>query len=632
MGPRLLLLCTLVLGTAALATACGSRAPTERMNVILICLDTVRADHLGVYGYNARATTPFLDSLASRSTLFEDASSTAGWTKPSVASFFTGTMPSEHGVYEGSARFELGKATDVLPEEAETLAESFQSRGYRTGAFIKNAQLRPGNGFEQGFDVFKDEVGDARAVRWSGLDWVDEGGADPFFLYLHFLDAHWPYAVPDDYATLFAPREAVERYQSKSFREVRDAIHDGEREFSSAEREALVALYDGSLRYLDDQLRVLWKGLEIRGIAENTIVCVVADHGEEFGEHGRIGHGHGLWENLLRVPWILYVPGDAPVRVTSPVSLLDLYPTLLKTAGIAVPANGLAIDRRAQPRGETRIFAEHKAPDEYQHSLRLRGDKLVRRAKPPRVLVAPDAFPVSVGSRWEAELEHDAEGALVATQLKPRKEDPGELTELKGYVVDWSESGFELGGIRVRCTSSVEVQPSDGVRDSLLGDGRAVKVKGVFREGLFQAERVKLYPLGESVDFEIRGAVDRVLDQDPVLRVSIGGLFFDVDERTAFKDLDDAGKQKPRMTREQVVEWLELGTGASGFSSSVKTFDLERDPAEMSPRSLESMNELSDTLVRVARELVDRRFFSADDRLTLTAETIELLRAVGYAE
>ncbi|MFT5289977.1 MAG: choline-sulfatase, partial [Planctomycetota bacterium] len=267
---------------AVLGLSCGAESKVEQRprNVILICWDTVRADHLGPYGYSLRPTTPALDALATRSTVFTDASATAGWTKPSVPSILTGLMPAEHGVFEGSASFELGKTTDVLPESAVTLAEVFQGRGFRTAAFVKNAQLRPGNGFEQGFETYRDEVGDARDIRWAGLDWLDSlQPEDSFFLYLHALDAHWPYAIPDAAAKRFVELERVRMFQEKSFKEIVDRIQDGEREFSADERNDLLALYDGAISYLDQQLGFLIEGLALRGLEEDTVIVLVSDHG-----------------------------------------------------------------------------------------------------------------------------------------------------------------------------------------------------------------------------------------------------------------------------------------------------------------------------------------------------------------
>ena len=147
-----------------LLAACGSASEgegTRRPDVIFVCMDTVRADHLGCYGHD-RDSSPNLDALAERSIVFADASATACWTKPSVPSYLTGTYPLQHGVYRGSARDATGTRSDALPEAAWTIAEAFSGAGYQTGAFVRNAQLRHGLGFEQGFDVYLDEAGDAR--------------------------------------------------------------------------------------------------------------------------------------------------------------------------------------------------------------------------------------------------------------------------------------------------------------------------------------------------------------------------------------------------------------------------------------------------------------------------------------
>ncbi|MFT5151789.1 MAG: choline-sulfatase, partial [Planctomycetota bacterium] len=290
-----------LLGTSLACFACGPRSDAGTpMNVIVICLDTVRADHLGCYGYEKRETTPFMDSLAERSVLFEDASSTAGWTKPSVPSILTGMLPLQHGVYRGSARSENGAVSDVLADEALTLAEVYSERGYQSAAFVRNAQLRRGLGFEQGFDLYRDKAGDAREIRWRTSDWLDERDTQrPFFLYLHYLDAHWPYPVPEEYATRFTSPEQVEFLRSSDWRRLRDAVNDGAEQLSDDQLDALLALYDGALRYIDDELARLWEKLERDGLADDTIICIVADHGEEFMEHGRIGHGNGLYETLL---------------------------------------------------------------------------------------------------------------------------------------------------------------------------------------------------------------------------------------------------------------------------------------------------------------------------------------------
>ena len=370
------------LGLTALAGGCGDPPPLDHPNVVLVCIDTLRADHVGCYGYE-RDTTPWIDSLSAESLVFADACATSSWTRPSVPSFLTGTYPIEHGLYGLE-----GQVTHALSEQALTLAEVFRDHGWRTGAIVRNPQLALGNGFEQGFEVYRDQSGDAAEIGVRAREWLASlDGEEPYFLYLHYLDAHWPYPLPDEYATRFGGAQ-LEDLWGPDAGLVRDAINDREQEAVAAELEQLLALYDGGIRYVDDQLAAVCAAIGERGDWDDTIVCIVSDHGEEFMEHGRIGHGHALHENLLRVPWILRIPGRRGRTVDEPVSLIDVFPTLLAAAGLDAPATD-AVNRLADPHAERPVFAELKELRRYQHSLRRGSRKVVRRYKPKEV---PDAL------------------------------------------------------------------------------------------------------------------------------------------------------------------------------------------------------------------------------------------------
>jgi arylsulfatase len=626
------LLAVLAVPGAACSLAGGS---TEgRPNVVLICLDTVRADHLGSYGYS-RPTTPAIDALAGRALVFTRASATAGWTKPSVPSFLTGTYPCQHGVYEGSAFSEAGEVTDLLPAEALTLAEAFQQSGYGTAAFVHNAQLRAGNGFEQGFEVYQQAELDARALRWHGLDWLDARGASgdarPFFLYLHFLDAHWPYSAPEEWVTRFAPAQATQRFRGRESRALYSAINAGEHVMTADDRAALVALYDGALAYLDSELGRLFAGLELRGLAADTIVCIVADHGEEFGEHGKVGHGHGLWESLLHVPWILAVPGRGAERHDGLVSLIDLFPTLLAAAGIEPPAGHEGVDRLAEPRAARAILAEHKAPDRYFQTLRVGDEKLLRGFRPPpggaEARRAPSIAP---GTRWEAELALVG-GELVATQLKPRDEETSELPELKGLVEAATPSEFRIAGIRVRYDEDTKRQTDVGTSGPELANGQVVKARGALEQGALAAERIKFYAPGEDARPEIRGTVESF---DPgASRLSLSGFAIRVGPET---ELEDGVERSERhLTRNQVVDLLLAGAGfhasANGYESTRELFDLARDRGESAPRPVEPGTVLDGQLDQLASALVRTRIFGASDQKALDATALRELQEIGYA-
>ena len=617
-------------GCSPEANSAAASEPGPR-NVILICWDTVRADHLGPYGYTERETTPFLDELAARPTVFEDASAASGWTKPSVPSFLTGTFPAEHGVYEGSAGFDLGKTTDVLPEESLTLAEVFQGRGYDTAAFIKNAQLRPGNGFEQGFDRYVDEAGDARDIRWQALDWLDQrDGEEPFFLYLHALDAHWPYAIPDEAATRYLDAEPVEWIQSRAYEDAVDAYHDGERTFTDEEWDAMHALYDGSLRFLDDQLRELFRGLELRGLEDDTIVILLSDHGEEFGEHGRIGHGHGLHENLLRVPLIFHVPGRESARHAHPVSLVDVFPTVLGLFGWEADVHPVAVDRLAEPSRRRPIFAEHKAPDRYLQSIRDQESlaKTVRSTRPHRPTAPTEgALAMPIGVQVEAKLVWEREGFYAKEVESGDEEDAGKV-ELKGVLETAAESGYRISQIPVHVTASTDLRWGDDVNDTELRAGRSVKLEGAFRDGAFHAERLKLYPADADAGLELRGPLlAGTLQEDATGTLTIGGLELRVD---AWTDLDlPSAKKKRRMTREQVVEVVDGDASPEDYEVELTWYQLDADPDELDPR--DDPAPLETLLDNLTRALGQRRLFDEDDRIHLTQDAIDALRAIGYA-
>ena len=614
----------------SLLAACGTQ-PVSAVDgaaprgVILICIDTLRADRLGCYGYDARETSPRIDELARRSTVFADVTAPAGWTKPSVPSFLTGLYPLQHGVYEGSARGLAGTSSDALPDDATTLAERFRDAGWRTAAFVRNAQLRPGLGFEQGFELYRDEAGDARSIRWRALDWLDGLGPDePFFLYLHLLDVHMPYPIPDECVERFLPLDRAAPFREEGWRDLRDAVNDGERELTAGERGDLDALYDASIRYVDDELGRLLDGLALRGLDGDAIVAIVSDHGEELGERGRIGHGHGLSEVLLSVPWILHVPGEPGQRVESPVNLVDLYPTLLASAGLALDGAVAGIDRRTRPTAARPLFAEHKAPDRYLQSLRAGSSKLVRAFEGDGS--RESALPIGRGERWEAEFELGGDGALRATQLKPRDEDPDDPTELKGVLLGGPRA-WTIAGIPVELPDALELQWADGAEGAELGAGAPLKLRGTFEGGRFRAVRAKLYPTGGEVDHEVRGRVDavRAPDESGPGEIVLGGFTLPFDGDTKVR-----AEERERMSRGEARAAAALGEAAveHGFTLERWSYDLATDPLELAPANADPRG-LGEGLDRTGAELLES-LLAEGERVELDAAALKALEDIGY--
>jgi arylsulfatase A-like enzyme len=296
-------------------------------NIIVYLVDTLRADRLGCYG-STKSLTPSIDAFARGATLFEDTVAQASWTRPSVTSILTGFDPLYHGV----------KTTeDRLTDEAWTLPEFLKAAGYRTAAFSTNPHISAETGLAQGFDDFQlfPEDPSSEAVNRRVLGWLDEArGPSPFFLYIHTLDPHAPYQPPFDLLARFAPGVAPLAGTYEEIRRVY-AARGAERERGM---EQLAALYDAEVAGNDRSFGELLAALKERNLADSTLVVFVADHGEEFDEHGFLGHGNNLYNESLRVPLILRWPGQTRgERVKSLAQHIDLLPTLLHAAGLQPP-------------------------------------------------------------------------------------------------------------------------------------------------------------------------------------------------------------------------------------------------------------------------------------------------------
>jgi len=304
-------LCGALVGVATLIQSSCVRprpAPTAAgFNLLLITLDTVRADRLGAYGYG-KIQTPNLDRLASEGVRFAEAGSPVPLTLPAHATILSGLLPPRHGVRNNGA--------ERFPEEPATLATRLGAAGYRTGAFIGAFVLDRRFGLGRGFDHYDDDIPQetnagldaerpGRVVTDRALAWLAEKSEKPFFVWVHLYDAHAPYAPPEPFRTLYADRP-----------------------------------YDGEIAEVDAQVGRLLGELAKQGLAGRTVVAVVGDHGEALGEHGELTHGLLVYEPSLHVPLLLRVPGVLPAGwvVKTPVSLVDLAPTLAGLLERPLPA------------------------------------------------------------------------------------------------------------------------------------------------------------------------------------------------------------------------------------------------------------------------------------------------------
>lgn len=307
----LLCLATLVLG-------CGAGIEPDvgpRPDVAIVLIDTLRRDHLDLYGYRTE-TAPFLRELAEQSAVFERAYSTSSWTAPATATVLTGLYPPRHGVVMGFNAYgkEAGGedvaedelSLTILPTGVPTLGELFSAAGYQTFGVASNVNVSPERGFARGFDRFeRRRKDDAEALAETLVEWARERDPGrPALWYVHLNDVHRPYDPRAPWYVEAGPGIAEAR-----------------------------ARYDSEIRYVDEVLRELWADL---GWDESTVVCVLADHGEEFQDHGGTGHRFQLYGELMNVALLLRAPGftDLGMRVTEPVSLIDVLPTLAALCGL----------------------------------------------------------------------------------------------------------------------------------------------------------------------------------------------------------------------------------------------------------------------------------------------------------
>lgn len=305
----------------------ADRRAGARPSVLLISLDTLRADRLGSYGY-ARPITPKLDALAAQGTLLERAIAPAPWTLPSHVSIFTSLLPFDHHTRWSWMR---------VPPARAMLAERFRDAGYRTAAFTGAAYVAGAYGFRQGFETYRDydeeREGGIDAVLDPALRWLRETRGRPRFTFVHTYEPHTPYVHRE-----FAREEDRGRLGAALTNVDVESMHDGVLDLTESERRYVSDLYDGDVACTDRRLGAFLDAAESQGLLENTIVLVLSDHGEEFWEHvprHSAGHGHSLYQELIHVPWIIRAPGiPAGRRLRTPVSLIDVGPTLLDLAGL----------------------------------------------------------------------------------------------------------------------------------------------------------------------------------------------------------------------------------------------------------------------------------------------------------
>ncbi len=338
-------------------------AATEKLpDILLISIDSLRPDHLGCYGYG-RDTSPALDKLAADGTLFENTVSTTSWTLPAHISLFTSMDISVHGVAHDGLSLHPGIGT---------LAQELKKNGYATAAFCSSPYMSPAFGFDRGFDLYhnidlednkiadttlpnpeqRDGVhGEITSPRITELatEWIRSHREKPFFLFLHFWDVHFDYIPPPPYDRRFDPD-----YTGKI--DGRDYWHNEKinPQMDPRDLEHIIALYDGEIAYVDQHLEQIFGVLKELGLDDRTLIVVTADHGDEFFEHGGKGHRSTLFDEVVKIPLIVRPPGGNRTgrKVPGQVSIIDIAPTILELAGVAVPGWMQGVSLAPAIRGE----------------------------------------------------------------------------------------------------------------------------------------------------------------------------------------------------------------------------------------------------------------------------------------
>ena len=293
--------------------------------IILISLDTLRADHLGIYGYH-RNTTPYIDAFARENIIFENAVVQSACTLPSHMSIMTSLYPSSHGVQSETQR---------LSEEHVTLAELVRKGGYKTAAFADGAFMRGVYGFNKGFDLYDGDKREGIAcILPKAKKWLEENKSNPFFLFVHCYDIHDPYTPPPPYDSIFHDFTytgnfipTTQNMQAAAWR--RKEVHD-------EDLRHIKALYDGGIRYTDEKIGAFLSFLHDAGLKDNTLIIITSDHGEEFQEHGSFLHWKLYFRPNLHVPLIMHIPGfpKKEIRINELVQSIDIFPTILDSADL----------------------------------------------------------------------------------------------------------------------------------------------------------------------------------------------------------------------------------------------------------------------------------------------------------
>ena len=472
----------------------GSNRP---QGVILIVADTLRRDHLNMYGYK-RETAPFMTRLASDGALFKDAISQATWTKVSQPSIMTSLYPSAHGVKD---------FTDKLPASANTMAESFRDAGYATVSYSSVLFTGKFTNLHQGFEELHEStsVADPESSK-TAREYVDrlsrwlEGHKNvPFFAFLHVFDPHDPYEPYPPYNGLYADLSKKEQHEEQ-LKKVTEVIKDPlMKNFGMPSRDELKQAgldpdayvkydedwYDGSIRALDAEVARLYERLRMLGLSDKTLIVFTSDHGEEFLDHGRMFHGQTAYAELDQVPLFFHLPGVVPSKVVvdQTVQSIDIMPTILALAGLREP--GKLMGRSLVPLMSGRGAAEYRHLERKWRSVHASGDAgpppAITEKQPTKSAGGPpprDTGSVAlIWNGWKLIQNYEHPAGMPEFELYKRAEDPLDHHN----VADAHPEQVKADATDDRCLASTGESSgsSEGRRARESVQGRAAEAAGV---------------------------------------------------------------------------------------------------------------------------------------------------------
>ncbi len=414
-----------------LFASCASRPGEEpRPNVILIVVDSLRRDALGCYGAPA-GSSDAIDALAAGGVRFSTCISQAPWTLPSTTTILSGLYPTSHGTTNIPSR---------IPSSVPLLAGRMKKLGYRTGAVVSHDLVGSGRGFERGFDFFDESNArghtyvSSKSVTDIALDWIDRGG-EPFFLFVHYFDPHFVW-VEHEGLTPDAPYDGPLRPGMNIWK-----IRDEAETLGRDDIDYLRRLYAGEVRFTDKEIGRLAAHLEETGLDGATVILLTADHGEEFLEHGWLGHTRNLYQNLLAVPLIVRAPGRLEPAVREDAAMLvDVVPTILRLAGVKksdMPQNlpGTALFDRVM--GDRPLFSEvdYDPNDEEGGVPRMR--RKMQKTAHLRSVIAGDWKAIENRAAGTAELYRLADDGAEMKDLAGREETTERLREMEARIARW---------------------------------------------------------------------------------------------------------------------------------------------------------------------------------------------------